>query len=135
MAPSVPGRRHRFPRSLATAIRCRRSMATSAAGLRVYRNFADSCDRTPGLNSLPVSPAIAFLATCPQCRCEQLQDRFTAADLMRLLYGGYPVEAYCDFCDEFCTVSIQKRVELGEIVAAVCAHVPPSAGPELKINH
>ena len=68
-------------------------------------------------------------------RIEQLQDRFTAADLMRLLYGGYPVEAYCDFCDEFWTVSIQKRVELGEIVAAVCAHVPPSAGPELKINH
>ena len=39
---------------------------------------------------------------------------------MRLLYGGYPVEAYCALCDEFWIVSIQKRVELGEFVAAAC---------------
>jgi hypothetical protein len=37
-----------------------------------------------------------------------------------LLYGGYPIEAYCTFCDEFWIVSIQKRVELGEFVAAAC---------------
>jgi hypothetical protein len=67
-----------------------------------------------------VSQAVDFSATCPHCKREQLQEGYTLADLMRLLYGGYPVEAYCALCDEFWIVSIQKRVELGEFVAAAC---------------
>jgi len=67
-----------------------------------------------------VTQAVDFSATCPHCKREQLQDGYTLADLMRLLYGGYPVEAYCALCDEFWIVSIQKRVELGEFVAAAC---------------
>jgi hypothetical protein len=68
-----------------------------------------------------VSLAIDFSGTCPHCKREQLQEGYTLADLMRLLYGGYPIEAYCALCDEFWIVSIQKRVELGEFVAAACA--------------
>jgi hypothetical protein len=67
-----------------------------------------------------VSQAIVFASTCPHCECEQVQDGFTVADLMRLLYSGYPVEAYCVVCDEFWPISVQKRVELGEVVAANC---------------
>ena len=50
-----------------------------------------------------------------------MQDGFTVADLMRLLYSGYPIEAYCVVCGEFWPISLQKRVELGEVVAAACA--------------
>jgi hypothetical protein len=67
-----------------------------------------------------VSQAIDFSASCPHCKREQQQEGYTLADLMRLLYGGYPIEAYCAFCDEFWIVSIQKRVELGEFVATAC---------------
>ena len=69
---------------------------------------------------MTVSPEIVFLATCPRCQCEQLQHGFTAADLMGLLYSGYPVQAYCVFCERTWPVGLQKRVELGEVVAAVC---------------
>jgi hypothetical protein len=67
-----------------------------------------------------VSQAIAFASTCPHCERKQVQDGFTVADLMRLLYSGYPIEAYCLVCDEFWPISLQKRVELGEVVAATC---------------
>ena len=61
--------------------------------------------------------AFAFVATCPTCGREELQNAFTRAALARLLNGGYPIEAYCSVCDEFWTVGIQKRVE---IIEAVC---------------
>jgi len=80
-----------------------------------------------------VSHAIVFAATCPHCKRDQLQNNFTVADLMRLLYGGYPIEAFCDFCGNFWTVSLQKRVELGEIVAAACGAASPPASPRLKV--
>jgi len=67
-----------------------------------------------------MSQAIVFASTCPHCEREQVQDRFTVADLMRLLYGGYPIEAYCVICDAFWPVSIQERVELGDAVATAC---------------
>ena len=65
-----------------------------------------------------MSQAIVFASTCPHCEREQVQDGFTVADLMRLLDGGYPIEAYCVVCDEFWPISLQKRLELGEVVAA-----------------
>jgi hypothetical protein len=80
-----------------------------------------------------VSPQIAFLATCPRCKREQLHDRFTVADLMELLYIGSPIEAHCAFCDEFWTVSLQKRVELGEVVAAACGAAAPPTPPQVKM--
>jgi hypothetical protein len=69
---------------------------------------------------MTVSPEIVFLATCPRCQCEQLQHGFTAADLMGLLYSGYPIEARCASCYKSWPVELRKRVELGEVVAAVC---------------
>ena len=77
-----------------------------------------------------MAEALVFSAKCPQCGREQLQDGFTVADLMRLLYGGYPIEAYCAFCNAFWTVSVQKRVELGDLVAAVCGGKSPPKPPQ-----
>ena len=68
-----------------------------------------------------MSQAVVFAATCPICKREQQQEGFTVADLMTLLYGGYPIEAHCVGCDQFWPVSLQKRVELGDVVAATCA--------------
>jgi hypothetical protein len=72
-----------------------------------------------------MSPAIVFASMCPRCKREQSQDGFTVADLMRLLYGGYPIEAYCLICDQFWPISIQQRVELGEVVAVTCRGALP----------
>jgi hypothetical protein len=71
--------------------------------------------------TLVMHQAVVFASPCPHCEREQVQDRFTVPDLMRLLYSGYAIEAYCGDCDEFWPVSLQKRVELGEVVAATCA--------------
>ena len=59
----------------------------------------------------------AFVATCPTCKRAQLQNAFTRDAIARLLDGGYPVEAYCIVCDEFWTISLQKRVEIIETIA------------------
>jgi len=62
--------------------------------------------------------AIVFASTCPNCKRDQPQDGFTAADLLRLLDGGYPIEGYCVICDKFWPLSLRERVRLGELVAA-----------------
>jgi hypothetical protein len=61
--------------------------------------------------------AVFFVSTCPTCKCEQPQDGFTVRDLVRLLKGGFPIEAYCAFCDDYWPVSIHQRVALREVVA------------------
>jgi hypothetical protein len=43
-----------------------------------------------------------------------------------LLDDGDPIEAYCEFCDECWTVSLQKRIGLSEFVAAACGDAPPA---------
>jgi len=65
-----------------------------------------------------VSQGIAFVSTCPSCKRQQPQEGFTVETLARLLNGGFPIEAYCVMCDVFWPVSLQKRVELAEEVAA-----------------
>jgi len=80
-----------------------------------------------------VSQAIAFAATCPQCKREQLQDDYALADLMSLLYGGCPIEGHCVFCDQFWTLSVQKRVELGEAVAAAWGAASRPTPPQLRM--
>jgi hypothetical protein len=67
-----------------------------------------------------MTQAIVFVSTCPSCRREQPQDAFSVADLLRLLNGGYPIEAYCVPCDEFWPIGLKERVELGEAVTAAC---------------
>ena len=63
---------------------------------------------------------IVFVSTCPSCGREQPQDAFSVGDLLRLLNGGYPIEAYCVPCDDFWPIDLKERVELGEAVAAAC---------------
>jgi hypothetical protein len=51
---------------------------------------------------------------------KQPQEGFTVADLVRLLDGGLPIEAYCVICDEFWSINLQERVELGAAITAAC---------------
>jgi hypothetical protein len=71
---------------------------------------------------------VIFVSTCPCCKREQPQEGFTIADLLRLLNGGYPIEGYCVHCDEFWPISLQKRIELGEVVAVTRENAAPSSG-------
>ncbi len=75
-----------------------------------------------------MNQAIVFVSTCPSCKREQPQDAFAVADLVRLLNGGYPVEAHCVPCDKFWSISVQERVELGEAVAVASKGTPPIIG-------
>ena len=52
--------------------------------------------------------SIVFVSTCPSCRREQPQDAFSVADLLRLLSGGYPIEAYCVPCDAFWPIDLKE---------------------------
>jgi hypothetical protein len=63
---------------------------------------------------------IIFASACPHCEYERVQNGFTVGDLTRLLCGGYPIEAYCAICDRCWSISLQQRVELGEVVATPC---------------
>jgi len=57
---------------------------------------------------------IRFRSMCPKCVKIQPQRGYDRNSLLRLLNGGYPVEAYCAACDEYWPVSIKER-------AALCA--------------
>ena len=74
---------------------------------------------------------IVFVSTCPSCGREQPQDAFSAADLLRLLSGGYPIEGYCVPCDEFWAIDLKERVQLGEAVAAASKGTSPTVGKEM----
>jgi hypothetical protein len=74
-----------------------------------------------------MNQAIVFVSTCSSCKREQPQDAFAIADLVRLLNGGYPVEAHCVPCDNFWSISVEERVELSEAVAA-SKGTPPIIG-------
>jgi hypothetical protein len=56
--------------------------------------------------------SIRFVSTCPDCRQPQPQRGFSCAALLRLLNGGYPIEAYCDMCDDFWSISLAERVAI-----------------------
>jgi len=58
-----------------------------------------------------------FASTCPKCAQVQPQPAYDNNSLLRLLNGGYPVEAYCANCDEFWSISLKERAALG--VAAI----------------
>jgi hypothetical protein len=75
-----------------------------------------------------MTQAIVFVSTCPSCKREQPQDAFSLADLLRLLDGGYPIEAYCVPCDGFWPIGLKERVQLGEAVAAACKSTSPIKG-------
>ena len=89
--------------------------------------------RRSSLTLRSMSTRIVFAATCPKCKREQLQTGYTVSDLMRLLYGGYPVEGYCVVCEDFWPVTVQKRVELGEMVAAACGVTSPQVPSQSRL--
>jgi len=74
-----------------------------------------------------MSQSIIFVSTCKSCLSEQPQDAFTVEDLVRLLDGGYPIEAYCMPCDKFWSIGIQERLALSDAVAVVSKRVLPSS--------
>jgi hypothetical protein len=55
---------------------------------------------------------IPFLSPCPKCAQVRLQRGYDRASLVRLFNQGYPVEAYCETCDEFWSVSAKERAAL-----------------------
>jgi len=80
-----------------------------------------------------MSRTIAFASICPRCRREQPQSTFDVASIVRLINGGYPIEAYCAVCREFWPIDLQKRVELIEAVATASGGSFPATG-EIEAN-
>lgn len=69
------------------------------------REAHDSADETK-------HASVPFTSTCPKCNLQQVQQGFSRAALGRLLKGGYPIEGYCESCDEFWPISPAERVAL-----------------------
>lgn len=61
---------------------------------------------------------IRFSATCPKCAKVRPQRGYDANSLLRLLNGGYPVEAYCAACGVYWPISIKERATLAEAAVA-----------------
>jgi hypothetical protein len=70
---------------------------------------------------------IIFLSTCKSCQREQPQDAFSVEDLVRLLDGGHPIEAYCAPCDKFWSIGLQERLKLCDAVAVVSKCAAPAS--------
>jgi hypothetical protein len=61
----------------------------------------------------PKHATIPFASTCPKCAQAQPQRGYDVGSLLRLLNRGYPVEAYCETCDEFWSIDLKERAALG----------------------
>jgi len=61
---------------------------------------------------------VALVSECPRCRHERAQ-WYTPGALGRLLGGGYPVEAYCETCDEYWRVTPHERAGLAANLQAI----------------
>ena len=72
----------------------------------------DETDDAPGRGKIP------FMSLCPKCTQVRIQRGYDRKSLLRLLDQGYPVEAYCETCDEFWSISAKERAAL---VAATIA--------------
>ena len=70
------------------------------------------------LNEHAHASNVPFESICPKCAQMRPQRGFDRNSLLRLLSSGYPVEAYCESCDEFWSISAKERAEL---VAATIA--------------
>ena len=58
-----------------------------------------------------VLESIPFSSTCPKCRFQRPQ-RGSRAGLQILLDGGQPVEAFCELCVEYWSISPRERGEV-----------------------
>ncbi len=62
---------------------------------------------------------VPFISMCPTCTQMRPQPEYDRNTLLRLLRGGYPLEAYCSMCDEFWSISARERATLvAEAVAS-----------------
>ena len=68
----------------------------------------------PGSNGVKLHgrTKISFMSPCPKCAQVRLQRGYDRASLLRLFNEGYPIEAYCETCDEFWSVSAKERAAL-----------------------
>ena len=68
----------------------------------------------PGSNGMKLHgrTKIPFMSPCPRCAQVRLQRGYDRASLLRLFNEDYPVEAYCETCDEFWSVSAKERAAL-----------------------
>jgi hypothetical protein len=55
---------------------------------------------------------VPFTSMCPACGQMRPQDGYDRGSLLRLLRGGYPVEAYCAWCDEYWSIDVPERATL-----------------------
>lgn len=60
---------------------------------------------------------VSFSSTCPKCRITRSQ-RGNRAAVQRLLDSDYPVEAYCEVCNECWPISPGERAEIARAVAS-----------------
>lgn len=81
-------------------------MATTTHIPGVHGREAGDCADDTKQGSIP------FTSTCPRCNLQQAQQGFSRAALGRLLKGGYPIEGYCEGCDEFWSIGPAERVAL-----------------------
>ena len=61
---------------------------------------------------------VGFRSMCPKCAQMRPQRGYDRNSLLRLLNGGYPVEAYCVACEEYWPISIKERAALGAAAIA-----------------
>jgi hypothetical protein len=56
-----------------------------------------------------MSRHVRFLSKCPVCGQQQLQLAYTRRALLKLLYTGNVIDAYCLACDVVWPVNSQER--------------------------
>ena len=61
---------------------------------------------------------VPFMSMCPRCAQMRPQPEYDRTSLLRLLRGGYPLEAYCSICDEFWSISARERAKLVAVAVA-----------------
>jgi len=61
---------------------------------------------------------VQFMSTCPKCGQMRTQFRYDRDSLLRLLERGYPMEAYCEDCDDFWSISVKERAGLAIVLLA-----------------
>jgi len=66
---------------------------------------------------------VPFVSVCPTCAQMRPQPGYDRNSLLRLIRGGYPLEAYCSMCDEFWSISAKERATLVAVAIAAGAAI------------
>ena len=91
----------------------RQGIEEAAATTAVHRAPTTRIDGQMHVSKVP------FVSMCPTCAQMRPQPGYDRNSLLRLLGGGYPVEAYCSTCDQFWSISANERAGLiGVAIAA-----------------